>query len=100
MSRKVWSYVAHKDGMFAGAIAGSLDEPDRPASPKRAKAWKNEIAKFCGGFIANGFLITPTYSEDEFEALTKGMPMWKRPKKVQKKAADTADMFEQEGQES
>jgi hypothetical protein len=91
--REVWTYVAHKDGMFAGAISGSLDTPERKATPAEAKKWKKEIAKFCGDFIADGFLITPTYSMAEADTLMKGMPIWKRPEKVTPRCADTPDLF-------
>lgn len=67
--REVWSYVAHRNGEFAGAIAGSLPECDAKAN----KRWRKDIAKFCGDFIANGFEITRVYDRAEYEALTKPM---------------------------
>ena len=93
MEREVWTYVAHKDGMFAGAISGTLDVAmDRKPTKREAAQWKKEVAKFCGGFIANGFTITPTYSAEEATALTKDMPMWKRPPKLAQ-APETGDLF-------
>lgn len=75
--RQVWTYVATKDGKFAGAISGRLPGV---TDPKKVKAWKKDIAEFCGGFIADGFDITKVYSSEEYTALITGMPIWERPK--------------------
>ena len=79
----VWSYVAHKDGLFAGAISGTLDHcyPNGKTPAGEAKKWKKEIAKFCGDFIADGFTITPTYSQEENSALIDSLGVWRSKKK-------------------
>src|SRR5262245_48180857 len=80
----VWSYVAHKDGLFAGAISGTLDHcyPNGKTPKKEAAKWKREIAKFTGQFIADGFTITPTYSQEENAALLDSLGIWKSEKEA------------------
>lgn len=60
-----WAYVAHKDGMFAGACAVSVG--------------KRDLKKFIGDFVIDGFTVQPVSNRDEYLSLIKDMPMWKPP---------------------
>lgn len=93
--REVWAYVAHKGGKFAGVIAGTLDLPGRakPVTVKEAHAWKKEIAKFCGDFVADGFDITRVYDRAEYECLTKPMGVWESTKAPDERCPHTGDLF-------
>ena len=58
-----WCYIAHKDGAWAGLIAGD--------SPKK------DLRKFLGDFAADGFAIMPVSSREEYTEVLKTMKMWR-----------------------
>ncbi|MGE3710986.1 MAG: hypothetical protein AB7G35_15080 [Hyphomicrobiaceae bacterium] len=62
-----FGHIAHKDGHFGGVIAHDCGVNDT----KLKKAWKKEVSKFCGDFIADGYTITTFYTRDEYLALLK-----------------------------
>lgn len=83
-TKEVWAYVAHKEGKFVGAIS--------------TEAGQKEVGKFCGGFIASGFTITPTYNRDEYLALIEPMGIWE-PEKKRKAKSDSQDELDLEGED-
>ncbi|MEQ1694391.1 MAG: hypothetical protein ABL901_00990 [Hyphomicrobiaceae bacterium] len=82
---KPWAHISHKNGMWCGVMAASLDEATcgRAVSPKIAAAHKREVAKFCGGYIADGFEIKTVYSREEHTEFMKTFRIWQRPAKAE-----------------
>jgi|GEM_PF-4369621 len=70
-----WAHVAVRDGKFLGVIS----HDSGTASPVNAAEWKMEVAKFCGGCIADGDTITTVYDRAEYLAMIEGMPVWEHP---------------------
>lgn len=66
----VYVYVSHKNGRFAGAMAGCSTMPEN-----MRKEWRREVVAFCGEHIAEGFEITKTYSRNEYETLLKSLKL-------------------------
>ena len=58
-----WSYIAHKNGYWAGLAAGEMRQSD--------------LRKFLGEFAANGFTITPVHSREEFDAELAKLRPWR-----------------------
>jgi hypothetical protein len=83
---QAYTYVAHKDGMFVGAISGTIGSP---AMDKKHR-WRREIEKFCGEAIAEGCDIKRCMNREEYEAFIKDMPVWKS----QPRPPAQADLFE------
>lgn len=83
MDTDTWAWVAHKDGKWAGCISPACGRKD--------------VAKFCGGFIADGFTITAVNSREEYEALTKPMGVW-HPEPKSKKTVRQMTMFDEHAQ--
>jgi phage FluMu gp28-like protein len=52
-----WAYIAHKDGMLGGMIAGDAD--------------KKNLKNFLGDFAADGFSIQTVSSRPEYLAFIK-----------------------------
>lgn len=84
-----WAHVAVKGTHFGGVISGTLDGDGGPkVSAKEAAKWKLEVAKFCGGFIADGYEIKTVYSRDEYAAILDTTDMGEELKKRKAKATD------------
>lgn len=65
MDREPWAHVAFKGSMFGGVIS----HDSGMTGQKEQKSWKRQVAKFCGGFIADGYEIKTVYSREEYVAL-------------------------------
>jgi hypothetical protein len=76
MSTAPFAYIAHKDGKWAGVIAGN--------SPPHG------LREFLGDFAGEGFAIMTVASRDEYNAALASMEMW-RPEKS--RAAAEPDLF-------
>lgn len=83
-----WAHVAVKGTHFGGVISADLSDGGKaPVSAKEAKSWKREVAKFCGGFIADGYEIKTVYSRDEYTAILDATDMGER---LRQQSAETS----------